>query len=386
MGRREDSFFDNLLDDSHRLLRDTCRRFADKEIAPFADAWEEAESFPRELYPKAAAAGVLGVGFPEEAGGSGGDPLHMVMAIEGMMRGGSTGVAVGLFSAGIAVPPIVQTGDPDLIDRFARPILSGDKISALAVTEPNTGSDVAGVRTRAVRDGDDYVVSGSKLFITSGVRADLLTTLVRTGDDPHGGLSFIVIEADREGVSVSRALKKTGWRASDTAELAFDQVRVPVANRLGPEGAAFVTLMRNFQTERLALAAYGVATAAIALEESLRYVREREAFGRKLVGFQVTRHKLADMATRTLAARALVYQVAARMGRGDNVVPEVSMAKNLAAETAVSVTYDAVQIHGGMGYMRETLVERLSRDARLLPIGGGTQEIMKEIIAKALAF
>ena len=377
-------FYDNLLDDSHRLIRDTCRRFALKEIAPHAHEWEEAEAFPRELYSKAAAEGLLGISFPEEVGGSGGDHLHMVMYIEGMLSGGSSGVVAGLSSCGIALPPIVQTGDKALIDRFVRPTLRGEMIGALGITEPGTGSDVSAVRTRAVRDGDEYVVTGSKMFITSGVRADLLTTLVRTSDDPHGGLTFLVIEMDRPGVSISRALKKTGWRASDTAEIALDEVRVPVANRLGAEGSAFVTLMRNFQVERLSLAAYGSATADLALQEATRYARERTAFGKTLTGFQVTRHKLVDMATRVIAAKTLVYQVATRMAAGQSCVSEVSMAKNLCAETAVSVTYDAVQIHGGMGYMRETLVERLSRDARLLPIGGGTQEIMKEIVAKTL--
>ncbi|HEX2572465.1 MAG TPA: acyl-CoA dehydrogenase family protein [Polyangia bacterium] len=380
------TFFDNFLDDTHRLLYDTCRRFAEREIAPHALEWEEAESFPRELYKKAAEAGIHGVGFPEEMGGAGGGPLHMVMAIEGLLRGGSTGVVASLTSLGIALPAIVQSEDARLIDRFVRPVLAGEKIAALAITEPGTGSDVAGVKTRAVREGDHYVVDGAKIFITSGVRADVLTTLVRTSEDPHGGLSFLVIERDRPGVTVSRALKKTGWRASDTAELGFSGVRVPVENRVGPEGGGFVTLMRNFQHERLALAALGAATAAIALEESERYVRERHAFGRPIAGFQVTRHKIADMATRVLAARTLVYQVAWRMARGEYLVKEVSMAKNLTAETAVSVTYDAVQLFGGMGYMRETLVERLSRDARILPIGGGTQEIMKEIIARNMGF
>ena len=379
-------FYDNLLDDSHRLIRDTCRRLALSEIAPNAYEWEEAETFPRSLYQKAAAEGFLGVGFPEEVGGSGGDYLHMVMLVEGLLAGGTTGVIAGLSSCGIALPPIIQSGDTGLIDRFARPTFKGEMISALGITEPGTGSDVAGVRTRAVRDGDDYVVNGSKMFITSGVRADFLTTLVRTGEDPHGGLSFLVIEMNRPGVSVSRSLKKTGWRASDTAEIALHDVRVPVSNRLGPEGGAFVTLMRNFQVERLSLAAYGAATADLALQEAQRYARERRAFGKPLTGFQVTRHTLADMATRVIAAKTLVYQVAARMSEGASCVAEVSMAKNLCAETAVSVTYDAVQIHGGMGYMRETMVERLSRDARLLPIGGGTQEIMKEIVAKTLGF
>lgn len=377
-------FFDNLLDDSHRLLRASCRRFAEAEIAPHAPEWEEAGGFPRELYQAAARAGVLGVGFDEALGGSGGGSLHVVMAVEGLMRGGSTGVSVGLGSLGIALPPIVQAADPWQLDAFVRPCLSGEKIAALAVTEPNTGSDVAGVTTRARRDGDHYVVSGAKLFITSGTRADILTTLVRTGDDPHGGLSFMVLTPDMPGVSVSRSLKKTGWWASDTAELAFDEVRVPVSHRIGPEGGGFATLMRNFQTERLALAAYGAATAEFALEEALRYTRERRAFGRPISKFQVTRHKLADMATRVMAAKTVVYQVATRMDRGQSVVREVSMAKNLCSDVATEVTWEAVQLFGGMGYMRETLVERLSRDARLLPIGGGTQEVMKEIIAKTM--
>jgi len=376
------AFYDNFLDDTHKLLRDSTKRFALAEIQPYAHDWEEAGEFPRELYKKAADAGVLGVGFPEEAGGMGGGPLHMLMSIEGLMHGMTTGVTVGLGSLGIALPPIIQSKNEDLIERFARPALAGDKVCALGITEPGTGSDVSGVRTRAVKDGEHYVVSGAKMFITSGVRADFITTLVRTGDDPHGGLSFLVIERDMEGVSVSRSLKKTGWWASDTAELAFDNVRVPKENLVGREGAGFVTLMRNFQTERLALAAYGYITAELALAEAIKYAKERKAFGRPVAKFQVSKHKLADMATQVTAAKTLTYQVAARMDRGDYCVKEVSMAKNFCAEVAVNVCYEAVQLHGGMGYMRETVVERLSRDARLLPIGGGTQEIMKEIIAK----
>ena len=386
MKHMHSALFTSMLDDTHTLVRDNATRFAQREIAPHAHEWEEAGCFPRELYAKAAEAGLLGVGFPESVGGEGGGAMHGLMLIEGLMHGGSTGVLVGLGSLGIALPAIVQGGSTEQIDRVVRPTLAGERIAALAITEPGAGSDVAAVRTRAVRDGDSYIVNGSKMFISSGVRADYLTTLVRTGEDPHGGLSFLIIEADRPGVTVSRALRKTGWWASDTAELAFSDVRVPVSNLVGPEGGGFVTLMRNFQNERLALAGYGYATAERALEEARRYVRERQAFGRPIAGFQVTRHTLADMATRTLAAKALTYQVAAAIDRGKYLIAEVSMAKNLAAECAVSVTYDAVQLHGGMGYMRETLVERLSRDARLLPIGGGTQEIMKEIIAKQLGF
>jgi len=377
---------DAQLDESCLQIRETCTRFAKKEIAPYANEWEEAESFPRELYKKAAEAGILGVSFPEEVGGSGGTQVHAMMVTEGLIHGGSTGVIAGLGSNGIGLPPIVQAAASDQIERFVRPCMQGERIAALGITEPGAGSDVAGVRTRAVKDGDDYLISGSKMFITSGCRADFVTTLARTGDDPHGGLTFFVVEKGMPGFEISRSLKKTGWRASDTAELSFDNVRVPAANRVGPEGSAFVTLMRNFQAERLALAAFGHASAEFVLEEALAYARERKVFGKPVTGFQVTRHKLADMATAVLACKSLNYHVAGRVAAGQYLVGEVSMAKNFAAETAVKVCYDAVQILGGMGYMRESAVERISRDVRLLPIGGGTQEVMKEIISKALQF
>ncbi len=377
-------FFDDFLEPEHRMCFDTSRKFAEKEIAPHAHKWEEAGLFDRELYFKAAQAGILGIGFPESLGGSGGNALHQVMSIEGLMRGGSTGVCVGLGTVGIALPALVQNVTPHLENTMIRPSLAGEKISALAITEPGTGSDVSGIRTRAEKDGSSYIVNGAKLFITSGVRADFWTTLVRTDKDPHGGLSFLVLERGMPGITISSPLKKTGWHASDTAELSFENVRVPKSNLVGPQGSGFVTLMQNFQTERLALAAYGCATAQICIEEAQRYAKERQAFGRPLTGFQVTRHKLAEMATSTLAARTLTYQVAKQMAAGKYLVQEVSMAKNLAAQVAMQVSYEAVQIFGGMGYMRETLVERLSRDARLLPIGGGTQEVMKEIIAKGL--
>ena len=377
-------FFSNLQTPEHRLILEAATKFAHQHIAPNASRWEEEGEFPRDLYLDAGGAGLLGVGFPLEVGGAGGGAMDQVMVIQGLMRGGSTGVCVGLGSLGIALPCIVQSHNDALIDRVVRPTLAGSTISALAITEPGTGSDVASVSTRARLEGEFYHVTGSKLFITSGVRADFITALVRTGDDPHGGLSFLLIEGNQPGVHISPPLKKTGWHASDTAEITFDEVKVPRSNLIGAPGDGFVTLMKNFQMERLALAAYGCATAQICLEEASRYARERSAFGRPLAGFQVTRHKLAEMATATLGAQALVYQVANRMDAGHMVVNEVSMAKNLAAQVAVKVSYEAVQIHGGMGYMRETLVERLSRDARLLPIGGGTHEIMNEIISKGL--
>ena len=372
------------LDDHYELYRQTCLRFAKEKIAPFVDEWEEAELFPLELYREAAAAGVLAAAYPEEYGGGGGDMLDGLIGVEAWLTGGSSGVVAGLGSLGIALPPILVLGSEEQKRRFVSPVLAGEKVAALAITEPGTGSDVAGISTRAVRDGSDYLISGSKLFITSGARADTVSVLARTGADKHGGLTFFVIEKGMPGFTVSRALKKTGWRASDTAELAFDEVRVPEANRIGEEGSGFVALMKNFQHERLALAFYGHATAAIALEDAIAYAKERQAFGRPLVGFQVTRHKLARMATEVEAARTLDYSCALRVRDGEYLVTEVSMAKNFAAEVAQRVCYEAVQIFGGMGFMRETRVERLSRDARLLPIGGGTTEIMNEIIAKGL--
>ncbi len=377
-----DPFLEPYLDESHRTFAAACRRFAEAEIALNAERWEEEGSFPRELYAKAAEAGVLAPTFPADLGGGGGDVFHGVVAGLELQRGGSTGVVVGLGSLGIALPPILALGTPEQQQRFARPVLAGEKIGALAITEPNTGSDVAGVRTRAVRDGSAWRLTGSKTFITSGVRADLVTVLARTGDDPHGGLTFFVVEKGAPGFSVSRALRKTGWWASDTAELSFDGALVPDENRLGPEGSGFLALMRNFEGERLMLAVNGVALAALSLEHALAYAKERQAFGRPLTGFQVTRHKLAEMATRVNAARALTWAVADRMRRGIPSPAEVAMAKNLASDVSREVTWEAVQIFGGMGYMRETVVERFARDARLLPIGGGTQEIMREVIGR----
>lgn len=372
------------LDESHELHRKNCLRFVAEEVAPHVVEWEEAGEFPRELYRKAAKAGILGVIYPEEYGGSGGDGFHAIVTTEAMITSGSTGVAAGLGSLGIALPPILFLGTEEQKKRFIPPVLAGEKIAALAITEPGAGSDVAGVSTRAEKRGSHYVLSGSKTFITSGVRADYVSVLARTGPDPHGGLTFFVVEKGMKGFSVSRALKKTGWWASDTGELSFDEVEVPVENRIGDEGSGFIALMRNFQSERLGLAVMGHATAEVVLEDALEYAKQRQAFGRPLVGFQVTRHKLARMATQVAVAKSFNYDLARRVQAGEYLVGETSMAKNFSAQVAIDVCYEAVQILGGMGYMRETRVERLSRDARLLPIGGGTTEIMNEIIAKRI--
>jgi acyl-CoA dehydrogenase len=372
------------LGESHELYRRSCLRFVEEEISPHVVEWEESGEFPRELYRKAGRAGILGVTFPEEYGGGGGDLFHTIVTTEALLTAGSTGVAAGLGSLGIALPPIFFLGTEEQKRRFMPPVLTGEKVAALAITEPGAGSDVAGVSTRAERRGDRYVLNGAKLFITSGVRADFVSVLARTGDDPHGGLTFFVVEKGMKGFSVSRALKKTGWWASDTAELAFEDVEVPVENRIGDEGSGFIALMRNFQSERLGLAVMGHATAEIVLNDALEYAKQRRAFGRSLTGFQVVRHKLAEMATKVQVAKSFNYDLARRVMNGEYLVGETSMAKNFSAEVAVEVCYQAVQILGGMGYMRETRVERLSRDARLLPIGGGTSEIMNEIIAKRL--
>lgn len=369
--------------DEHQAMRAQARRFGREHIAPHAQQWEEAEGFPLELYRKAGATGLLGVSFPEALGGAGGDITHLLVTGEELVLAGtSVGVAVGLGSHNIGLPPILHFGTAEQKERFIRPVLRGHKISCLAITEPGAGSDVANISTRARVEGDHYVVSGAKTFITSGTRADFITAAVRTGGPGHGGISLLVIERDRPGVSVGRKLRKMGWWASDTAELSFDEVRVPRANLIGEENQGFVAIMANFVTERLMLAGQSVAIAQLAYQESVRYARERQAFNKPLMGFQVTRHKLADMSTRIAAARALTGEVATRYVQGEHNAALAAQAKNTATDALMFVVHEAVQIHGGYGYMRETLVERLYRDARLYPIGGGAREIMNELIAK----
>jgi acyl-CoA dehydrogenase len=377
--------FQEYFDPSHQMVRDSVRRFVEREILPDIDQWEEAESFPRELYLKAGAAGILGIGYPEALGGSHeGDLFAKVAASEELMRCGSGGLVAGLGSLDIGLPPIVKWARPEVRDRVVPQVLSGEKISALAVTEPGGGSDVASLQTRAVRDGDFYRVSGSKTFITSGVRADFYTVAVRTGAPGFGGISLLLIEKGTPGFTVGRQLKKMGWWASDTAELFFDDCRVPVGNLIGAENMGFACIMGNFQSERLALALMANMTAQLALEESLKWAREREAFGKPIGKFQVIKHRLAEMATALEVSREFTYRQAAKMAAGKSVIKEISMAKNFATDTSDRITTEAVQILGGLGYMRESLVERLYRDNRILSIGGGTREVMNEIISKQM--
>lgn len=370
-------------DETHATLRAQAARFAQRHIAPFASEWEEQGAFPVSLYQTLAEAGLLGVGYPEEVGGMGGDLSHLLAVQEELiLHGKSVGTVVGLGSHRIALPPILRFGTPAQIERFVRPVLAGTRIAALAITEPSGGSDVARLTTRARRDGENYRVDGCKTFITSGVRAHQITAAVRTGGPGHGGISLIVIERDTPGYTVSRALAKMGWWASDTAELAFADCAVPVANRIGEEDMAFAIIAANFAEERILLAANCVAIAELAWREAVAYARQREAFGRPLTGFQVTRHRLAEMHARVCQARAFVDDVVARHLGGEDVTALAAMAKNLTGDMVQFVTDAAVQVHGGYGYMREYVVERLYRDARLYPIGGGTREILWEIIAK----
>jgi acyl-CoA dehydrogenase len=371
--------------EEHAQLRESVRRFAQKHIAPHAHAWEEACEFPRELYKAAAEANLLGISYPVEEGGAGGDVTHALVAAEEMvLYGHSVGTCVGLNSHGIALPPILRVGTAEQKKRFVLPVLAGEKISALAITEPNGGSDVASLRTKAVRDGDVYVVNGSKTFITSGCRADFVTTAVRTGGEGHGGISLLVIDKGLPGFTVSRPLDKMGWRASDTAELSFEDVRVPADRLVGQEGEGFLLIMRQFQTERLALATQAWAMAQRCLDLTLQWVKDRETFGRPLASRQVVRHKVAEMARQVWVAKTTTRAAYdAWLDTGD-AVTEVSMAKNTACAVCDHVVDEAVQLFGGLGYMRESEVERHYRDSRILRIGGGTDEIMNEVIAKRI--
>jgi acyl-CoA dehydrogenase len=369
-----------------QAVRETVRAFMAREVLPFLDRWEDDGEIPRGLHQRAAEAGLLGIGFPEEVGGSGGDSIDRVVVTEEMLlSGGSGGLVAGLLTHGIALPHLVAAGDRDQIDRFVRPVLAGERIAALAVTEPDGGSDVAALRTHAMRDGDDYVVNGSKTYITSGIRADFLTTLVRTGGSGHGGLSLLVIPADTPGLS-RRPLQKMGWHCSDTAEIGFVDCRVPVANLVGAEGGGFVQVATQFVDERLALAVQAYATAQRCLDLTVTWVRQRETFGRPLASRQLVRHQLVEMHRQIDVARTYTRDVARRHVRGDDLIAQVALAKNTAVQACDVVVDMAVQLHGGLGYMRGTEVERHYRDARILGIGGGATEVMTELVAARLGW
>ena len=369
--------------------------FARREVAPHLQEWEDAGSLPRELHAAAAKQGLIGLGFPESVGGSGGDLLDTVDCQEGILsEGGSSGLLAGLFTSGIALPHMVAAaergegheGGSSLVDRFVRPTLAGEAIGSLAITEPGGGSDVAGIRTTAVRDGDHYVVNGAKTFITSGTRADFVTTAVRTGGPGHAGVSLLVVEKGTPGFTVDRALTKMGWHCSDTAQLSYVDVRVPVENLVGHENAGFYQIAEQFVVERIALAVHGYGIAARALDLTAAYCQERDTFGKPLIANQVVRHALVEMRRQVEVARAYTREVARRHVAGENVIAEACLAKETACNTATFVCDKAVQLHGGTGYMHGTEVERHYRDARLLPIGGGATEVLTDLAAKLLGY
>ena len=367
--------------EDHEAFRQTVRAFVEREITPHVEAWEEARSFPRELYAKAAEIGLLGLGFPEEYGGIDVDGFFGLIATEELARCGSGGVLAGLMSHTIGAPPIANLGSPEVKAEVLPRILSGEAISALAVTEPSGGSDVAHLKTRAVRDGDDYVVNGQKTFITSGMRADYITTAVRTGGEGFGGVSLLLIPGDTPGLARTE-LKKMGWWCSDTATLYFEDCRVPTRYLLGPENAGFMGIMQNFNAERLGVAAMAWAFSQVCFDEALAWARERRTFGKPLVRHQVIRHKLVDMATAIAGVKATLEDLTWRVDQGEWPVAEVCMMKNRATQCLELCAKEAVQILGGAGYIQGTASERIYRETKVLSIGGGTEEIMKELAAR----
>ncbi|MGA8048487.1 MAG: acyl-CoA dehydrogenase family protein [Dermatophilaceae bacterium] len=377
--------------DELRALRATTTAFVEKEVLPHQDGWEEAGELPRELHRTAGRLGLIGVAFPETAGGGGGGQREAVTVAEALHEAGAAGgVYASLFTAGIACPHIVTAGDPDQIARWVAPTLSGETIGALGITEPGGGSDVGALRTTARRDGDHYVVNGAKTFITSGVRADFVTTAVRTGGEHlrgARGLSLLVIERGTPGFAVSRRLAKMGWRCSDTAELSFSGARVPVENLVGPENAGFLLIGSAFLSERIALAVQAYSQAQRCLDLATTWCRGRTTFGAPLISRQSVQTTLVEMTRRIDVARTYTRAVVDRFEDGEDLadlIPQVCFAKNTATATGEWVAHQAVQLFGGMGYMAESEVERQYRDVRILGIGGGTVEILTDMAARRL--
>jgi acyl-CoA dehydrogenase len=372
-------------------LRERIRAFVAAELRPYADEWEAERWFPNEVFEKLAAQGLLGLKYPEEYGGAGGDYVDDAVLIKELSLCGSGGVAAGVGAhVNIATPPIFKFGTEEQKQRFLVPGIRGEKIAALGITEPGTGSDVASLRTRADRVDGGWVVNGAKTFITGGVRADVVVTAVKTSPEGgHGGLSFLLVEKGMEGFTVSKKLEKLGWHASDTAELAFQDVFVPEENLLGEENRGFYLIVANFQWERIAMALGAVAAMQRLLEQSISYANEREQFGRPIGKLQAIRHKIAGMAVKLEASRALTYHALRLFHDGQDAIREVTMAKLMSQRAACEVADDALQIHGGAGYVDSipgvsSSIQRAVRDLRLGPIGGGTDEVMKEILGRQM--
>ena len=377
---------------AHEDFRATVRQFVEREIAPHVNDWDEAaergEYFPRELYKKAADIGLLAIGYPEAYGGIEADNLYRLIVSEEIAQAGSGGVLASLFSHTIGLPPVVALGSEALKQRIVPEVLSGEKIAALAITEPGGGSDVAAIRSTARLEGGEWVLNGEKVFITSGLRADWITVAVRTGGPGASGLSLIAVPGDAPGLSRT-ALRKMGWWSSDTAHLRFDDCRVPHDHLIGEEGAGFRAIMSNFNTERLTLAVGAWAFAKVCYEDALDWARQRKTFGAPLVERQVIRHKLVDMQMKIASCQPWLEQLAQKLDAGDHsprTVAELCMLKNHTTQTMQFCADQAVQILGGMGFMRGTRVERIYREVKVMMIGGGAEEIMKELAGKQLGF
>ncbi|QQS11959.1 MAG: acyl-CoA dehydrogenase family protein [Rhodospirillales bacterium] len=373
--------------EEHDMLREQLRRFIDSEVKPHGDRWEEDGAVPREVLRRMGELGFLGIRHPERHGGGAMDSLGSVVLAEELARSTFGGFAITvLVHTDMASPHLANAGTPAQIDRYMPDIVAGRGICAVAVTEPGAGSDVKGIRTTARRDGADYVLNGTKMFITNGVHADIYFVAAKTDVRAKGsaGISIFIVEKGTPGFTVGRALRKSGWLSSDTAELVFEDVRVPVENLLGEENRGFYAIMRNFQNERLVLGAQAVSEAETALEMTVRHVMDRAAFGAKLWDKQVIRQRLAMLAAKVAAAKQLVHHTGWLDAQGIECVREVSMVKALCGELVNETVYDCQQFHGGMGYMRESAIERMVRDARVQAIGGGATEVMLEEVAKRM--
>jgi acyl-CoA dehydrogenase len=369
-------------------LRKTVRAFTEREILPHIGEWERIGELPRDLSLRAGEAGLLGVGFPEEVGGEGGDAADTAIICEELHEAGTPGgVFASLFTVGIAVPHMIASGDQRLIEKFVRPTLAGQLIGSLAITEPGGGSDMGHLRTTAVRDGDHYVVNGAKTYITSAVRGDYVVTAVRTGGPGAAGVSLLVVEKGTPGFEVSRRLEKMGWRSSDTAELSFVDARVPAENLVGAQNSGFAQIAQAFVAERIGLAVQAYSSAQRCLDITVQWCRDRETFGRPLISRQTVQNTLTEMARRTDVARVYSRNVVERQLAGeDNLITAACFAKNTAVEAGEWVASQGVQLFGGMGYMAESEIERQYRDMRILGIGGGTTEILTGLAAKSLGY
>ena len=369
----------------HEAWRDTVRAFVDKEISPFVNDWDEAGEFPRSLHRKAATIGINGIGFPREFGGFGDDTdiFHSIITSEELTRAGSGGLIAGLMTHGIGLPPILALGSEAMKARIAPDVIAGEKLISLCITEPSGGSDVANLKTKARRDGSDYIVSGEKTYITTGCRADYLTVAVRTGGDGAGGVSLLLIDANSPGITRT-ALKKMGWWMSDTASIHFDEVRVPAENLIGYENAGFFGIMSNFNAERIGMATQALAFSRVCIEDAAAWAVERQTFKKPLIKHQVIRHKFAEMTRRVMAGQAFLDNCAWRVKNGETPIAELSLVKVEATRCMEYCARESMQILGGAGFIRGQRIERIYREVRVMAIGGGSEEIMLDLAARQM--